>query len=53
MKPLRRHNLFMLHDPEALLGEPLRLVRPWPDLYLDFYSFTCIIDLAYSLHGCK
>ena len=35
------------------LGEPLRLVRPWPDLYLDFYPFTSIMDLSDGLHSCK
>ena len=36
-----------------MAGEPVRLVRPLPDMYLDIHPFTCIMDSAYSLHGCK
>ena len=54
------HAIFKVHTSNHIstygytwLGEPVRLVRPWPDKYLDSYSFTCIMYPACSLHGCK
>ena len=38
-------------ETAQMVGKPLMSFGPWPDLYLNFYLFTCIMDPAYRLHG--
>ena len=42
---MMREALYCTFNFVTWLGEPLRLVRLWPDLNLDFYPFTCIMQI--------
>ena len=45
---------FILYNSVTfMIGEPFRLIKPWPDIYLDFCPLMYIMDPAYSLYGCK